>query len=42
MEKTNLDIAVEDFLAFEFEIELDGSMGRRVGGSHLQFHDFEG
>jgi hypothetical protein len=26
MEKTNFDIAVEDFLAFELEIELDGSM----------------
>ena len=42
MEKSNLDIAFEDFFAFELEIELDGSMGRRVGRSHLQFHDFEG
>jgi hypothetical protein len=42
MEKTNLDITVEYFLAFELEIELDGSMGRRVGGAHLQLHDLEG
>ena len=34
MEKPDFDITVEYFLAFKFEIELDGPMGRRVGRAH--------
>src|ERR687897_3814294 len=36
----NFHITVENLFAVELEIELDGSMGGRMGWPHLQLHDF--
>src|SRR4030095_10591923 len=35
----DLDVAGEDDLAVELQVELDRAMGRRVGGAHLELHD---
>ena len=42
MQEADLDIAIDDPLAVELEVELDGAVGRRMRRPHLQFHDLVG
>ena len=42
MQITDFDITFEDFLAIEFEIELDRAVCRGMRRPHLQRHHFRG
>ncbi len=42
MQEADLDVAIDDALAVELEVELDGAVGRRVRWPHLEFHDLVG
>ena len=39
MQVADLDVAIDDGLAVELEIELDGAVRSRMGRAHLQLHD---
>ncbi len=42
MEVADFDVAIDDALAFELEIEFDGAVRGRMGRPHLDFHHLVG
>ena len=42
MQESDLDVAIDDPLAVELEVELDGAVGGGMRRAHLQFHDLVG
>src|SRR6266404_1489954 len=39
MQVADLDVAIDDALAVELQVELDGAVGRGMRRPHLKFHD---